>query len=67
MRGTGKLSSNNKIIIIIRILLEGLWSTVKCRTLNRESPGSNPLCCCFKAWITINSPRNERVKEVEAV
>ena len=23
-------------------------SQVECRTLNRDSPGSNPLCCCYE-------------------
>ena len=25
-------------------------SAAEHQTLNQESPGSNPLCCCFKAW-----------------
>ena len=25
-------------------------SAVECRPINRESPGSNLLCCCFEDW-----------------
>ena len=32
-------------------------SAVECRTRNRESPGSNPLCSWFKVWVLSLSPR----------
>ena len=31
-------------------LLERSSSVVECRTRNRESPGSNPLCYRFEVW-----------------
>ena len=33
-----------------------MWSAVECRTLNRESLGSNPIFC-FEAWTYSFSPR----------
>ena len=32
-------------------------SVVECQTLNRESPGLNPLYRCFEAWAFSFSPR----------
>ena len=32
-------------------------SVVECRTRNRESPGSNPLCYCFEVWAFLFSSR----------
>ena len=31
-------------------------SEVECWSLNRESPGSNPLCYCFEVWAFSFSP-----------
>ena len=32
-------------------------SVVECRTRNRESPGSNPLCYGFEVWAFLFSSR----------
>ena len=33
-------------------------SAVDWQTLNRESPGSNPHCCCLVAWAFSFSPQH---------
>ena len=30
---------------------------LECRTLNRETPGSNPFCYRFEVWVFLFSPR----------
>ena len=38
------------------MLVERGSSALECQTLNRESPGSNPLCDCFEAYVFLFSP-----------
>ena len=35
-----------------------LIGAVECQTLNRENPGSNPVCYRFDAWAVSFSPRH---------
>ena len=37
--------------------MEPSGSAVECWTCNRDSPGSNSLCCRFEAWSFLFSPR----------
>ena len=37
-------------VIMLLCTVERSSPVVECRTLNRESPGSNPLCYRFEDW-----------------
>ena len=50
--------NRSEVIVEYLVVLEHGSSAVECRTLSRESPGSNPFFCYFEAWSFLFSPRH---------
>ena len=57
-QGDHKSVQSLSVMLMLDLHVERSSSAVKCWPLNRESPGLNPLCCCFEAWAFSFSTRS---------